>query len=123
VRGRPLSGLFFLVCAVGSATALGLAVHEARSTDAVVADVRSTVRSGLATRAVVDVRNTTQAHQCAAIRVVARDRTGSDLATAPATRVELAPGARATTTATLQLTAKDYAERLTLVRAVVGRCG
>jgi hypothetical protein len=123
VRGRAISLLFFLVCAAGSAAALGLAVHEARSTDAVVAHVRSTTRSGLATRAVVDVRNTTQAPQCAAIRVVARDRAGSDLATGPVARLEIAPGGRVTTTATLELTAKDYAERLTLVRAVVGRCG
>jgi hypothetical protein len=117
-----LSALFFLVCGAGSAAAVTLAVREARSTDAVVADVTSKSRSGLTTLVTVDVRNTTSIPRCAAIRVVARDRAGRDLGSAEARPVTLGPHATRTVAATLVLTAKQYAERLTLVRAVVDPC-
>jgi mRNA-degrading endonuclease toxin of MazEF toxin-antitoxin module len=117
-----LSVLFFLVCGAGSAAAVTLAVHEARSTDPVVAEVTSKARSGLSTRVTADVRNTTSAARCAAIRVVGRDRAGRDLGSVDAGQVRLAPHATSTVSAALVLTAKQYAERLTLVRAVVTPC-
>jgi mRNA-degrading endonuclease toxin of MazEF toxin-antitoxin module len=117
-----LSAVFFLVCGAGSAAAVTLAVHEARSTDAVVADVTSKSRSGLSTQVTVDVRNSTDTARCAAIRVVGRDRAGRDLGSVDAGQVRLAPHATSKLSAALELTAKQYAERLTLVLAVVAPC-
>jgi hypothetical protein len=122
MRAGPVDALFYLLCAGGSAVAFGLAVHEARSTDAVVADVRSKARTGLSTVVVVDVRNNTAVPRCAGVRAVASDRGGHDLATSVTTPVQLAARGRSRITATLKLTARDYDERLTLIRAVVRPC-
>jgi hypothetical protein len=123
VSGRVSTTLFALLCAGGSATALSLAVVEARATDPVVADVASSTRSGLTTTAHVEVRNTTSDEQCARLRVVALDRAGHDLGSSRSIVVRLAPQAKRDVQAEFTLTRKQYDEELSLTRAAVDRCG
>jgi hypothetical protein len=114
--------LFGTVCAGGAAAALVLLVHDVRTTESVQARVVSTSRQGLTTAVVVEVRNTTASPRCAVVRAVAQDREGRDLGTSGRTRLEVAARARPTLTTSLRLTARDYAERLATVRAVLSEC-
>jgi hypothetical protein len=122
MTGRRTTPVFFLLCAIGAVTAIGLAVREARSQDPVRAHVASTLRHGLTTDVAIDVTNRTATSRCVVLRVVARDRAGHDLAAAKTSPRRLDPHGHTRESAALQLTAKQYAEQLTLVRAVVLSC-
>ena len=122
MSNRAATALFALVCAGGSATALALAVAEARATDPVVARVVSTSRSGPTTTARVTVRNTRPEPRCTQLRVVARDRAGHDLGGSERVVVRLAAKGKADVRAHFSLTDRQYDERLTTVRAVLEQC-
>ena len=123
MRLRAGTALFAVVVAGGSASALALAVAEARATDPVVAHVRSTTRSGATTTARVEVRSTTSAPRCVRLRVVARDRSGHDLGTSEASVIRLAGKAKRDVRADFALTHQQYDEQLSTVSAVLDRCG
>jgi len=123
VRARAVTALFAAVCAGGSASALALAVAEARATDPLVAHVVSTARSGLTTTALVQVRSTRSTPQCARVRVVARDRNGHDLGSSARTTIRLAGKAKRDVRVEFVLTRRQYDEQLTSVRADPDGCG
>ena len=120
---RPATALFALVCAGGSAAAIGLALSEARATDQVVAAVSARERSGLVTTALVAVRNTTGRPQCVRVQVVAWNRAGHDLGSSPFTVVRLEPQAKRDVSARLSLSSREYDEELSSLRAHVVSCG
>jgi hypothetical protein len=122
VTFRLGTSVFALLCAGGSAAALGLAVHEALQTAPVLVEVVSTSRDGLDTVARVEVRNTTPVARCLRIRLVAQDRAGRNLATAADRRMQLSPHEVTHLSATLVLTARQYAEQLAAVRAELDGC-
>lgn len=122
MRVRPSTVLFALVCAGGSAASLGLAVHEARREDPVVAEVAATSRDGLTSVVQVQLRNTTPVSRCTGVRLVAQDRAGRDLGDADLGPVHLAGGATSRTSGRVELSPADYAERLTGFRVVLSDC-
>ena len=122
IKRSAHSLLFGAVCIVGAASAVGLTVHEARHDVPVRAEVTGTSRDGLVTVARVSVRNGTGEARCALVRVVARDRDGRDLGAAQARPVQLAGHGQSRFEARVTLSAQQYRERLTQVRAVVDDC-
>jgi hypothetical protein len=122
VSSRLATALFVVVCAGGSTSALALAVHEARTTDPVVARVVSTSRAGATTTARVTVRNTRAEPRCVRLRVVARDRAGHDLGSSRLTVVRLAGKGKADVRADFTLTDREYDERLSSVRPGLHPC-
>jgi hypothetical protein len=117
-----MTPVFLVVCVLGMVTAVALAVREARAQSPVLARVVTTARHGLTTDATVAVANRTSVERCVVVRVVARDRAGHDLA---ATRIgphRVRPHAEIRASAALVLTPRQYAEQLTLVRAVAATC-
>ena len=118
----PQAVLLGLVCAGGSAAALGLTVHEARYVAPVEASVVSKTRSAEVTTAVAEVRNTTGDARCAVLRVAARDREGRDLALSSPEQVRLRPGERHRSTVRLRVSGRDARERLQRVDAFVTDC-
>jgi hypothetical protein len=120
VRGHAL--LFGALCAGGAAAAVGLLVHDVRTTDVLRADVVSTTRHGTARTVELLVRSSARGPVCADVRAVAQDREGRDLAASPHLRATVRPGAATRLTTALELSPRDDAERFAKVRGVVRRC-
>jgi hypothetical protein len=113
VRDQLHGALFAAVCLAGAAASVGLTVHEATRTPAVVVTVTDDSRLGRTTTVTVSVRNTTGEARCVSVGVAARDRAGHDLASVTVARsLDLPAHARRSVLARLTLTPRQYAEQL-----------
>ena len=113
MNARLHATAFALLCVLGAAAAVGLAVREITRTPPIALTVEHTTRIGASTLVTVEIHNRTGADRCLTLRVAARDRAGHDLANATARPALTLPGhARRTVQVRLTLTPRQYAEQL-----------